>query len=243
MSKSKETMPSSCPKSRVTMLGTPPQVVGEKAVRYVYAAPCDLWNCPYCSRVKKAQWAKRIYFGVKFFDQYNWDFVTITSHRKLTDFESTLAVWPKAWEKLSNRLRHAYSPEYALLPEHHKDGRLHAHLIIGNAYAHITKKWIKDKGAASGFGFMNDSQKLENAEKAAFYVTKYITKTLKSDAWPVKFRRVRVSQGWPELPNNDGYAPIECEWEALMDRKPQDVAEKMEQLGYKVILMGQAKKD
>ncbi len=125
------------------------------------------------------------------------DFLTVTSHEKLGAAGSR-AVLSSAWHKLARRVMHASDThEYFLVPEQHQDGRWHIHAIIT---AKLPKRWWKDNARACGFGYQSDVQEVQSLGGVHFYATKYLTKTLQNSNLPRGFRRVRVSQGWPDLP-------------------------------------------
>ena len=105
--------------------------------------------------------------------------------------------------------------KYALLPEQHKDGRLHMHMLIGAA---IKKRWLKDNAFASGAGFMADSEPLTSGKRGAYYVSKYVGKSLGVEQWPVKFRRIRTSQKWPEVNFDVGEDEIALDWRLVRYR-------------------------
>lgn len=126
-------------------------------------------------------------------------FVTLTSHEKL-GAQQSVAVWPKAWKKLHERLRRAVpDTEYLFVPELHRDGRMHAHGIVTDAPA---RRWWKDEARACGFGYQDDMQEAETL-RVVGYMAKYSAKCLESDKFPRGTRRFRASQGWPKLPAMD----------------------------------------
>jgi len=165
----------------------------------VTRADCDSWSCPECAKRMAENWKLRAMIGVR---QYigaglHVDFITITSHEKLPDFAATEAVWRKAWPVLYAALkRRSTNLHYFIVPEKHKDGRMHVHALWT---ANVTQKWIKDNARKRGLGYQAKRRSVEDAGKAVRYVGKYIGKSLGADI-PPRFRRVRVSQGWPEIP-------------------------------------------
>lgn len=170
----------------------------KKSAWYLYQPPCKCWDCPTCARVNMYQWAARIGDG---YSQYmlegvdGWRFVTITSHPKLKSKRTTLWVWPKAWAKLSTRMRRAYDGiRYVLIPELHKDGRLHIHMIASGG---MTTLWLKTNAPRCGLGYMNEAEIISEVSRATWYVTKYLSKALDVSEWPRNFRRIRTSQKWP----------------------------------------------
>ncbi len=177
----------------------------------LYQPTCKMWSCKPCAEVKRQQWAMRINSGV---GEYRiggvdgWRFITITSSPKNKTMEQCLYVWPKAWAKLSARMRRKHKGiRYCLIPELHKDFRVHAHVIASSS---ITKKWLKENGSLSGFGWRCDVKKLSN--RAAYYVVKYLTKSVDYPDWPKGLRRIRTSQKWPELEDGKDFESENIDW-------------------------------
>ncbi len=145
------------------------------------------------------KWVLRAQIGVRQFvnDGYVVDFITITSHEKLTSFEATQAVWRRAWPVLYSAIkRRNRNLQYFIVPEKHKDGRMHIHALWT---ANVSQKWLKDNGRKRGLGYQAKVKKIESAGSAAKYVTKYVGKSLGAEV-PKRTRRVIVSQGWPDVP-------------------------------------------
>ena len=165
----------------------------------VTRADCDSWSCPECAKRMREYWILRAEIGVRQFitQEIRVDFVTITSHEKLKTFAATEAVWRGAWDRLYKAIkRRAEVFEYIIIPERHKDGRMHVHALWT---ANVGKRWLKDNARKRGLGFMADVTPIETAHSAVKYVTKYVGKDLGADA-PPHFRRVRVSRNWAEVP-------------------------------------------
>lgn len=192
-----------------------PYLLGEDEAKrrlYVTQPNCNTWDCEYCGEENRKRWTARIYHGLEIYiDQgHTFTHVTITSNPKLKTFEATVSKWPHAWSKLYARMKRVKPGlRYALVPEQHKDGRLHVHMLVNNDFG---IRWMKDKPAACGLGWMNDSQVLTNAAHGAFYVSKYLGKGLQVENWPKNFRRVRTSHKWPELPQNAFDGDSEVDW-------------------------------
>lgn len=139
------------------------------------------------------------------------DFVTITSHEKLKSFEATEAVWRSAWPVLYNAVkRQKHDLKYFIVPEKHKDGRMHVHIIWN---ADVTKRWLKDNARKRGLGYQADVSHVKDWGNAIRYVTKYLSKGL-GEEMPKRFRRVRVSQNWPDVPPPDTPAKV-LRWEYI----------------------------
>lgn len=173
----------------------------QRSILLVARADCGLWNCPECSHKNRNRWRWRIAVGSEhlLLNDTPVRFVTITSHERIRTLEAGIVIWRQAWKKLHGRIKTAagFKPEYVMLPERHHSGALHMHMLIG---ADLKTRFWKDSGRKCGLGFMADSKPVDNVGKAAFYVTKYVTKSSKDTAWPEHFHRVRVSRGWPKPP-------------------------------------------
>lgn len=165
----------------------------------VTRADCDSWKCPECSKRMAENWKLRAMIGVR---QYigqgkHVDFITITSHEKLPDFAATETVWRSAWPVLYAALkRRSTALQYFIVPEKHKDGRMHVHALWT---ANVSQKWLKDNSRSRGLGYQAKVKPVTDAVYAVRYVGKYVGKSLGDDA-AKRFRRVRVSQGWPDIP-------------------------------------------
>jgi len=125
------------------------------------------------------------------------DFVTVTSHEKLPNFEATERVWRDAWGALYNALKRKKDGlAYLMIPERHKSGRMHVHGIWNAA---VTQRWLKDNARKRGLGYQCKVINISSAGGASKYITKYVGKNLHSD-YPVRFRRVRCSNNWVDIP-------------------------------------------
>lgn len=185
-----------------------PYLVGKNATlkrAVIFRPRCKRWDCPSCAEVNKALWGIRAYQGAKkIMDEgETLYFLTLTSHEKLTANQS-LWVWPRAWAKLRDRMKYAAGGvfHYLMIPERHESGKLHVHAVES---AGLGESWIKTAARKSGLGYMDEEEKLRTPTGAAWYTTKYLTKSLEYERWPLGFRRVRTSQSWPKLavPDSD----------------------------------------
>lgn len=183
----------------------------------VHKAGCKLWSCPYCSQKRKGYYAVKAWHGV---EQYktdglpDWSFGTLTVHERWRGLDKSIPSFRENWNKFYTRLRRS-TPDfkYALMPEQHADGTLHTHII---STCMLPTRWWKDQGRACGFGYMNENEPLGSSAYAAWYVTKYVGKTLEVGGWPRGFRRVRFNVRWPEPPpRNDG----DWEWGTYLNPK------------------------
>jgi hypothetical protein len=165
----------------------------------VTRADCDSWECAECAKRMSENWRLRAQIGVRHYIGLGQhvDFITITSHEKLTSFAATEAVWRKAWPILYVALkRRSTSLNYFVVPEKHKDGRMHVHALWT---ANVSQKWLKDNARRRGLGYQSKVRSITDATAAVRYVGKYIGKQLGNEL-PPHFRRVRVSREWPRIP-------------------------------------------
>jgi hypothetical protein len=148
----------------------------------------------------KQRWLMRAEMGARrIIHDYDFlDFVTLTSHEKLRTFDSSYNVWQKAWPVLYSAIqRRRKGFQFMIIPEQHEDGTLHFHCLWN---AGKNQRWLKDNARARGLGYMVDVQAVSEPISAVRYVTKYVGKSL-GDWVPARFRRVRTSQDWPDIPD------------------------------------------
>lgn len=210
---------------------------GER-VALLFQPRCGLWSCPACGEINRRLWVARAYAGVAALAARGErvSFLTLTSHERLSGGGS-LAVWPSGWKKLRERASYAAGGfEYLAVPERHQDGRLHVHALETSG---LGSRWWKDNARACGLGYMAEERAVDGAAGAAWYVSKYLGKTLGAGAWPAGFHRVRVSRGWPRLP-----LPDEAEgwrWGRLgAGDSVQRAAARLEARGYRVLIADHA---
>lgn len=130
-------------------------------------------------------------------------FVTLTSRGYATP-ASSLYFFKQNWPKLNRRLKYhtdkwqkhlGYEWAYFLVPEHHKSGVAHFHLLAATHFR--TQKSWKEFAFETGFGWKVDVQPLVDPKGAAQYVSKYLHKGQGAEQWPKGFMRVRHSRNWP----------------------------------------------
>lgn len=229
-----------CPNTHMTLVAHPPE--HDWSVALLYRPACKKWACPYCAERLRVAWGQRVYHGIVVGTKFwGWEasFVTLTSHERLSTFQATATVWPKVWAKFSARLRRAYAGlEYVSVPEKHKNGRLHVHLVMSVC---PKKRWLKDNLRESGGGHQADVTAIKDGAKAAWYVTKYLAKQMtEHDEWAgVKMRRINTSRGWPDQPPETAFDVPFVEWSlAAKDGDGQNVIDHYQALGRRVILIG-----
>jgi hypothetical protein len=199
---------------------------------------CGLWSCPYCAEINKRRWTARAWHGANIFAENGREiaFLTLTSSPKLSA-AGTQEVFYSAWTKLRKRAQRGEpAGEYMMVPEQHQDGRLHAHAI---ETFNLGSRWWKDNAAACGLGYIAEEEPARTAAGAAWYISKYLAKTLAVTQWSPGFRRVRTSIRWPALPE----MPRSEDW--VFSLLPPKVAiqaevERLEKAGYRVVVTNHA---
>jgi hypothetical protein len=170
---------------------------------------CKQWQCEYCGQ-QRARWFMVVAaHGHEALEAngHQVNFATITSRAAIRTVTQGIVTWRKNWPKLLRRMKRAGGYcAYLQIPEQHKDGAYHVHLL---ATSSINERWLKDNAAECGFGYIADYEPVREAGKAATYVAKYLTKDSHSLQWPKYFRRVNTSRNWPRpepLQKNDHWA-------------------------------------
>jgi len=162
-------------------------------------ADCKTYACPTCGKVRKSMHYLRILSGASELHESTelpLCFVTLTSNPKLKTYAATKRVFPLAWKKLSMRWKREQSTlDYAMSFENHKDGRLHAHMIVLTT---VSQHWIKDNAYQCGLGYMAKKRIIrsdDNLKQHVGYVAKYATKHADGSAG----RNINYSQSYPKL--------------------------------------------
>ena len=215
----------------------------------VYRPGCKLWACPECSQHNRRQWTARIASGVRHYQEtesQTWWFVTLSVHEKLYGFDQQHYVWKSAWSKLTERLRRAAAGRlrYVLLPELAPEtNRFHVHALVNQGFGAKPRKspkkgyscsWLHDNPRECGLGYANDITPIESPAAAAAYTAGYVGKTLGVINWPTKFRRIRTSNGWPELPDMPNQGDT-LTWSHFPPGQIEAHIESAWRLGYQVV--------
>jgi len=156
-----------------------------------------------------------------------WYFGTLTMNKRWRGAAS-VTNFRKNWNKFYQRMKRKTdgSLYYILLPEPHKDGSLHVHII---STCQAGSRWWKDTGAKCGMGFQNQNEPLRSTAKAAWYVTKYVGKSIENTKWPDDLRRVRFSVRWPQPVQDENFA-----WNCVPPDLAKHYVRKRLAMGYKL---------
>lgn len=201
---------------------------------------CKQWACDFCGEQNKSYWVHQATRGALIFlsEGQELQFITLTGRGYFTP-TSSIYFFRQNWPKLRKRaakLTNGWSPwtntfwSYFLVPERHKSGILHAHLI---ATTHLEgKRWWKDNAWATGFGHQTDVITIDSAGKVGGYVTKYLHKDAGGIQWPKGFMRVRHSQDWPIAKEK----PLKgWEWQGMTDKAAWLEKGALVNMGFEVI--------
>lgn len=175
-----------------------------KGVIVFFRATCKQWSCPACAADNARRWAMATHKALVYYQTTEEKvlFCTITSHEKIATTAGTIYVFKQAWPKLYKRALREYGGlTYFGIPEQTEKGKLHLHFFTPTP---IKQKWLKDNARACGLGFMAKIKPVDDPKSGAYYVTKYLHKSLTATVWPKNFRRIRKSKNWFMLPQEYG---------------------------------------
>lgn len=179
----------------------------------IFRARCKTWTCPQCAQQNAINHYKRIFYGASTIEQHGFkqNFVTLTSHEKVRGWTASVAVWRKAWAKLTERARRKCKASktpyhYVYITEAQIDGSLHIHGLFP---ACLDKRYWKNNARGCGLGYQVESEKLESANQAASYACKYIVKHMGTEHEGC--RRIAYSSQFPDFKrrsNNGAWAIV-----------------------------------
>lgn len=197
---------------------------------------CKMWSCPACAERNAMRVVLHAVHGSNCLMRSGetLEFLTVTSHEKLNE-RGSFNVLPVAWNKLNRRVKRATNnpkPAYFAVPEQHADGRWHLHAVVNFG---LSKRWFKDSARSCGLGYEVEIEKIEDAGRVSFYISKYMGKQLQASARYKNLRRVRHSNNWAKLPET----PLPPGWEFRIIEQKQSLQQEVsdaQQAGYHVIL-------
>jgi len=187
---------------------------------------CKQWDCEHCAPINRSQWRAHIIDKINIIGTVGkWWFVTITAHRrahKALNQRATLSNLQRGLKTLYDRFRRIVAKgteklEYVRIYEHHKTGKIHAHLIMRGTFTvqtgELDKKgndkgmtrWLKDTAAACGLGYQASAKPIRSSQGThagyiASYSTKYMTKSSQGfKLFPKGLRRIQCSSGFGAL--------------------------------------------
>lgn len=163
----------------------------------VISMACDRWNCPVCAKVVAHRYSDRVRYGINLWQPYDAYFWTLTLPGWVHYPKTGFRLLPGIWDRFRRGMQHKVSDwHYAAFVECHPHRQLIPHFhVISLKPAPLR---LKDIAVKSGFGYQAWDRQITGRQAAA-YVTKYCSK--QGYAMPRGFRRVRISQHWPRLPD------------------------------------------
>jgi hypothetical protein len=178
----------------------------------VIRSACDQWSCPSCGARNARYWIAKIVNGMNKIGG-QWYFMTITAHENDRTVEGSLKCLRQGWRRLRDKIVYKFGKfDYFKVYEHHEDGAFHLHLMTNVQIPYTeTKnelggieyrcKWLKDAARDCDMGWKADFQPLRSPAGGAYYLAKYLTKSIGTEGhdWPKNLRRVQCSQSWPKL--------------------------------------------
>lgn len=183
-------------------------------------ACCNHWDCPKCGEKRAKQEYRRIVAGAEKLAQdhelYFWTLTCRGRELSLEDAEENYYAWTN--RLLTNaRAKANRAGEfwvYVQITERQKKTRLHPHSHIITTFlpsdavatrdtkgrdAYVSA-WFTQGNESAGLGSQHKITKIESAAATSRYVAKYMFKAAMQEKWPAKWKRVRYSQSWPDLP-------------------------------------------
>jgi hypothetical protein len=176
---------------------------------------CGQWACPLCRKTLAWKVSERARLGM--LEHCPSYFFTVTQPSKIKSSEAAYAIMPHQWDTFRNLIQYQAKKEginweyLAVTEGQPQRGNMpHLHIITSINPVSFSYRWqkharAKDIAAHCGFGFQSDLSIVDSNDprKLASYISKisnYISKDPIDYNPPKGFRRVRYSQGWPELP-------------------------------------------
>lgn len=144
--------------------------------------------------------------GYAFSNNFRW-FVTLTFNPEKVD-SSNYETAKNTLLKWCRRMRDRHKQfDYLIIPELHKSGAVHFHGLLGDIHAHFEEAANPKTGEPIirhnrqvynltewEYGF-SDCEEIESPERAASYITKYVTSALLTDKQMYHKKRYFNSQG------------------------------------------------
>lgn len=171
---------------------------------FVIAMACNSWSCPDCAPLLAWRWSRRIKFGISLLPSRNASFWTLTLPAWVSAPSVGYRIIPQRFDALRKAVQRTVGIwDYAAFVEEHPHRNYIPHFHIVSAVASPIR--LKDLAVHCGFGYQA-KEVLINGPMAASYVSKYVSK--QGRQMPRYFRRVRISQGWPRLPDPEYATPV-----------------------------------
>jgi len=201
--------------------------IGCTSEGFIFPIRCKKWSCPVCAPINAYRWAIEVANGVRamYCAGQIPKFVTITQPGSVRTAEYAYSILHNQWDKFRNRWQYWAAKQHerwewkfnvtlnAPTPVRYRDetptlyaafvegqsrraGMPHFHIIATDVpNVETMRRWC----VASGLGYQCDIQTVSGNSGAAWYVSKYSTKSSDAKIMPVGFHRVRLSQDFPRI--------------------------------------------
>lgn len=188
----------------------------------IQQACCNHWNCRRCTLIMAAQVRRRAVLGSEMFAAkgvglYFWTFTLRGLDLELATADEHYYEWTN---KALSRLRAAARKDgaiwaYVQITERQKRGAAHSHFIHtfrprdavngGKRHGHQRLASLSFLRAVvdAGLGPQCDITVIDEPGAVASYISGYLNKHAVKDWFPPKWKRVRWSREWPDLPPED----------------------------------------
>ena len=184
-----------------------PTLIGFNHEGHAKIIYCGQWSCKHCARVLARRWANRVRNHITETARLNgeqWYMLTLTLGSGYRSVERAYLALKKLWNRLRMAITRAVNIKWQYCAfvegQPHRQSMPHFHIILnvvppavvgkkGQVTKHATHNFAHKLGwgEQADFGTVTD-------EKAAWYVSKYVSKG--ASVIPRGFRRVRVSRHW-----------------------------------------------
>lgn len=152
---------------------------------------CKKWSCKRCGPIKAWQACRDI---PKFIKEKSLNrFLTLTLDPKKVpeDINVHKYIW-KVWAKFRTYLKRKLKEKisYICVLELHKSGMPHLHILVNRF---IPQSWISNSWSAVGGGKIVFIEKIKDAKRIGYYLSKYLTKNIDA-ILPRRLRRITSSR-------------------------------------------------
>jgi len=163
---------------------------------------CGLWSCQYCQIINARIWASRT--KLQFAD--GGHFITLTQPGTVKSVKRAYQLLPKQWDTFRKTIQRECPDRWIYIAfvegQPKRMYMPHFHIICNRPPMDRTGRQslntaLVNMAVRSGFGYQAKYKAVVSGEAAA-YVSKYASKDAPN--MPKGFRRVRTSQGFPDLP-------------------------------------------
>lgn len=199
--------------------------IGVTVAGKVFPVRCGKWSCPVCAPLNALREAIRCANGIGALrsEGVTGSFITLTQPPSVKTASFAYSILPKQWNTLRMKWTRWANErglpfDYAAFVEgqSRRAGMPHFHII--GTFA-PSKETLRQWAVQSGLGYQVDRQELGASNGAAWYVSKYSTKSSDAAFMPKGFRRVRYSEDFPKMK----FRTDETTHEAIVKRPKESV--------------------